>query len=113
MILYCSVQLRLRRRECEIILPFNFRAPLPLSVPGPGEWEGNILIFRSRRASATLFVNPLLSLQHGNTRTPENPLRGRSNKKSSLSGLFLGPCYPDYRNYPGFWKFLSGLRELP
>ena len=37
---------------------------------------------------------------------PENPLRGRSIKKSSLSGLFLGPCYPDYRNYPGFGNFI-------
>ena len=35
-------------------------------------------------------------------RTPENPLRGRSKKKKSLSGLFLGPSYPDYRDYPDF-----------
>lgn len=81
--LYCSVQLRLRRRECEIILPFNFRAPLPLSVPGPGEWEGNNLIFRSRRASATLFVNPLLSLQHGNTAAPHRVLSQPNSPKNS------------------------------
>ena len=40
-------------------------------------------------------------------RTPENPLRGRSKKKKSLSGLFLGPSYPDYRDYPDFLKILE------
>ena len=50
---------------------------------------------------------------HRLARTPENPLRGRSKKKKSLSGLFLGPSYPDYRDYPDFLKFLSGWRELP
>ena len=54
----------------------------------------------------------LLSIVFVCIRTPENPLRGRSEKKVTIR-IILGPLLSGLPGLPRFLKILSRLRELP